>query len=1020
MCILVNSTSLAMAQSGRKALRVCSYNSHGLGAGRIEYMKFLMNECDVLMVQEHWLLKEQIPTFVKHFPKSVVHAVSGMQSNVLVSGRPHGGCAILVNSRWPVKVVPIEMQNCRVCALRVDTGSFSILFFDVYMPCDTDYDSQNNEEYRCILAEIISVCEMYPSENVVIGGDFNTCLERQNSLHTRSLKEFMNVNSFSCCLLHPASSVDYTFESKIDGSRSTVDHFLLSEVLHNRLLKYSVIDSGENMSDHVAILAEIEFEMFCAHESPALDTGFTMSWKFADDGDILLYRTMIEFKLLSLPVPNDAFECYDVSCGLHVDCIERYYNEVCKACIDSAAHLKRRKGRPVLAGWNEHVKEHKERALFWHKIWKDCGSPAAGLLFDIRKSTRKRYHAALKQLIADQNRAQMSKMAEALLTDDQRDLWTEVRKIRSAHMNNVRVVDGQQDDNICSHFAEKYKSLYNSVPYDQEEMGSLQRNVEQLIESECLNERCYCSHEITPTRVKKAVSKLRAGKHDGKKEFFTDHLRNAPESLYYVLANLFNAMIVHSVIPSDFHLSTLLPIPKNCKKSLSNSDNYRAIAMSSVMGKLLDHILLDIHSQVLASSDLQFGFKPDHSTVMCNFVLQETVQHYVSNGSKVFCLSLDATKAFDRVSYSKLFELLVRRGTCPLTVRFLLKMYLMQKIRVKWNNDLSDEYPISNGVKQGGVLSPILFAVYLDELLLHLKEKDVGCHMGEIFSGAVAYADDVCLLSPSLQGLREMLSVVESLARMYCIQFNAEKSVLLVFDNQDRTPYTLKLFGQMITSTDVVCTKHLGLYIGQRGLQKSIECAVADLYARTNCLSAQFRHVGWRIRLVLFFSFCVHLYGCESWDLTSRFVDNFSVAFRKCIRYILRLPYRTHNRLLPLICERRAIDVCIMNRISKFCAKLMLSKNTLVKTCANFMRHSSGSPISNSVSTICSKFSVERERLFDCCNIFDSFDDAISNSDDRMVAFVISELLDCRDGTQILPNYTLPDIDEMIQALCEH
>ena len=106
--------------------------------------------------------------------------------------------------------------------------------------------------------------------------------------------------------------------------------------------------------------------------------------------------------------------------------------------------------------------------------------------------------------------------------------------------------------------------------------------------------------------------------------------------------------------------------------------------------------------------------------------------------------------------------------------------------------------------------------------------------------------------------------------------------------------------------------------------------------------------------------------------------------------------------------------------ISKFCAKLMLSKNTLVKTCANFMRHSSGSPISNSVSTICSKFSVERERLFDCCNIFDSFDDASSNSDDRMVAFVISELLDCRDGTQILPNYTLPDIDEMIQALCEH
>lgn len=108
-----------------------------------------------------------------------------------------------------------------------------------------------------------------------------------------------------------------------------------------------------------------------------------------------------------------------------------------------------------------------------------------------------------------------------------------------------------------------------------------------------------------------------------------------------------------------------------------------------------------------------------------------------------------------------------------------------------------------------------------------------------------------------------------------------------------------------------------------------------------------------------------------------------------------------------------------MNRISKFCARLMLSKNTLVKTCANFMMYSSGSPISNSVSMICFKFSLERERLFDCCNIFDSVDDS-SNSDDKMVASTISEILDCRDGMQILQNFTLSEIDEMIEALCEH
>ena len=178
-------------------------------------------------------------------------------------------------------------------------------------------------------------------------------------------------------------------------------------------------------------------------------------------------------------------------------------------------------------------------------------------------------------------------------------------------------------------------------------------------------------------------------------------------------------MALDVLCENSFKMVLSSPIPKNYSKSLSYSDNYCAIAMSSVMCKLLDHILLDIHSQVFVTSELQFGFKANHSTVICNFVLQETVQYYLSRESKVHCLSLDATKAFDRVSYLKLhvFDLLVKRGTCPLTVRFHLIMYKLQKIRVRWDDDLSNECSISNGVKQGGVLSPILFTVFLDEMM---------------------------------------------------------------------------------------------------------------------------------------------------------------------------------------------------------------------------------------------------------------------------------------------------------------
>ena len=76
---------------------------------------------------------------------------------------------------------------------------------------------------------------------------------------------------------------------------------------------------------------------------------------------------------------------------------------------------------------------------------------------------------------------------------------------------------------------------------------------------------------------------------------------------------------------------------------------------------------------------------------------------------------------------------------------------------VSWNSKKSDEFPVSNGVHQGGVLSPILFTVYIDDLLLELERQGIGCYWNKHFVGAVCYADDITLLAPSPSALRIML-----------------------------------------------------------------------------------------------------------------------------------------------------------------------------------------------------------------------------------------------------------------------
>ena len=140
--------------------------------------------------------------------------------------------------------------------------------------------------------------------------------------------------------------------------------------------------------------------------------------------------------------------------------------------------------------------------------------------------------------------------------------------------------------------------------------------------------------------------------------------------------------------------------------------------------------------------------------------------------------TIDASKAFDRVHLFALFNLLRKRNCCPLYLRFLMYSYCNQRMRVRWNSSNSIEFLLSNGVKQGGVLSPLLFSVYLDDLLCELRQANVGCHMNGYFVGAVIYADDITLLGPTRSSILSMLSVCDVYARNMDILFNPAKTIV--------------------------------------------------------------------------------------------------------------------------------------------------------------------------------------------------------------------------------------------------
>ena len=205
------------------------------------------------------------------------------------------------------------------------------------------------------------------------------------------------------------------------------------------------------------------------------------------------------------------------------------------------------------------------------------------------------------------------------------------------------------------------------------------------------------------------------------------------------IASLFTAILRHGYMPKCLRDCVIIPLPKG-QKDASLADNYRPIALASSLSKL---IVLVQYSSYLLSSPLQFGFKVGMSTSLCTGIVKNVISRYIHNGSSVLGCFLDASKAFDMVDHGKLFHKLLERGLPPSILRC---WYQSQQMRVKWGSALSDGFGVSNGVRQGSVLSPVLFAVYLDGLLVELSSSGVGCYWGCMFAGSFCYADDIVLL----------------------------------------------------------------------------------------------------------------------------------------------------------------------------------------------------------------------------------------------------------------------------------
>ncbi len=177
----------------------------------------------------------------------------------------------------------------------------------------------------------------------------------------------------------------------------------------------------------------------------------------------------------------------------------------------------------------------------------------------------------------------------------------------------------------------------------------------------------------------------------------------------------------------------------------------------------------------LSTSNLQFAFRENSSTTQCTWLSKEVIAHYNNKGSDVYSWLLDCSKAFDKVKHSDLFDRQLKRKVPPLLTRLIMHMYMNGSMHIRWGDATSEYFSASNCIKQGSVLSPILFSIYIDDLIeRHLKNKE-GFWVSNKFFGCIVYADDVELFVPCVRGLQPMLNVCNIFAEENGLDFNAIK-----------------------------------------------------------------------------------------------------------------------------------------------------------------------------------------------------------------------------------------------------
>ena len=622
------------------------------------------------------------------------------------------------------------------------------------------------------------------------------------------------------------------------------------------------------------------------------NAGF-INWESITESQLNEYKTTINQLISEFCPHNSAFICNNVNCdsSSHFKFLDSLFNFIISIILIASFNLKNinpsnnRNKNKCIPGWNKYVKVYYDKARLCFLDWKYKGRIKNSLEHAAMIDARKNFKSALNYCRKNENKVTNEILANKLKTKNFKAFWSNVRKNKKTFSNTATKIENETNPfKICDLFSGHFKKIFSK--------DKIFNNSDQFNSTYSFDD-FFSSEDIL-----NSIFELK--NYTGFDNISNNHLKFAPTSLICLISRCINCCLSHSYLPYFITKGIMSPIIKDKLNNNDKLNNFRPIIHSSIFLKLVETLLLKRLFKYYTPNERQHSFRRGASVLSACLMLKETILTYFKSKSNVYACFLDFSKAFDHVNYEILFEKLIKIDVPCIYIKFIYNWYINQEIQVKYKNTLSQPWKMTNGVRQGGILSPFLFQIYIDGLIDKVVSSGIGCRMGYYMSNIIAYADDIVILAPSVTALQYLIDLCYQEACGLKLNFNRNKSICIRFSFNSISTDLKKRFSlgkELLENVNEI--RYLGFMITYNLCNKiDIIRERNRFYGNFNCILRKFYYVDLQIFLTLFNSFCLCFYGTELWfeNFNCKTIKKqFAIGYHKAVKKILQVPWREGN-----------------------------------------------------------------------------------------------------------------------------